>query len=233
MSSLACRVQELIEGEHIDTLLEGDTVPVLEVIEAMAAAETGALIAQACALGALAANAPAEMAGRLKAFGAHVGMAFQLVDDILGIWGDPETTGKPVYSDLRSCKKSLPVAAALAACGPDADRLRALYCRAAPFTDGELAEVAGLVEGAGGRRWAVEAAARAHAGAHGMPRVAGRRGPSGHCRPGHPAQPLTSGDTSKDGPRWPRPYARGARPCAYRGRGAGLPVRWPWRIWAM
>ena len=49
----------------------------------------------------------------LAAFGAHVGLAFQLVDDLLGIWGEPEVTGKPVRADLRARKKSLPVVAAL------------------------------------------------------------------------------------------------------------------------
>src|SRR6266481_3866429 len=46
-------------------------------------------------------------------FGRHFGRAFQLVDDLLGIWCNPKATGKPVYSDLISRKKSLPVAAAL------------------------------------------------------------------------------------------------------------------------
>ncbi len=45
----------------------------------------------------------------LAGFGAHVGLAFQLTDDLLGIWGAPEVTGKPVRADLRARKKSLPV----------------------------------------------------------------------------------------------------------------------------
>lgn len=46
-------------------------------------------------------------------FGVHLGLAFQHVDDLLRIWRDPEVIGKPVYSDLRCHKKSLPVVAAL------------------------------------------------------------------------------------------------------------------------
>ena len=57
-------------------------------------------------------RAPALAMG-LAAFGAHVGLAFQLPDDLLGIWGAPEVTGKPVRADLRARKKSLPVVAAL------------------------------------------------------------------------------------------------------------------------
>ena len=51
---------------------------------------------------------------RWREYGDHLGLAFQLVDDLLGIWGDPAVTGKPIWSDLRQRKKSLPVASALA-----------------------------------------------------------------------------------------------------------------------
>jgi geranylgeranyl diphosphate synthase type I len=45
----------------------------------------------------------------LRAFGHHLGMTFQMSDDILGIWGDPDKTGKPVGSDIARRKKSLPI----------------------------------------------------------------------------------------------------------------------------
>ena len=54
-----------------------------------------------------------EQVDRLREFGEHVGLAFQFVDDLLGIWGDPGVTGKAVYSDLVNRKKSLPVVATL------------------------------------------------------------------------------------------------------------------------
>ena len=76
--------------------------------------KTGALLGCACALGALFGGGDAG-AGRARcaASATALGLAFQLVDDLLGIWGDPAVTGKPVHSDLRSRKKSLPVVAAL------------------------------------------------------------------------------------------------------------------------
>ena len=55
----------------------------------------------------------------LAAFGAQAGLAFQLTDDLLGIWGAPEITGKPVRLDLPARKRSLPVVAALTS-GTDA-----------------------------------------------------------------------------------------------------------------
>ena len=60
----------------------------------------------------------------LGSYGGHLGMAFQLIDDLLGIWGLPEITGKPVYSDLRAAKKSLPVT-----CTEVVVRLRATLVR--------------------------------------------------------------------------------------------------------
>ena len=45
----------------------------------------------------------------LRDYGRHLGLAFQAIDDLLGIWGDPATTGKPAGSDLRQRKKSMPI----------------------------------------------------------------------------------------------------------------------------
>lgn len=151
---LTAAVQELIDGEYADTLLEErERVSVAECA-AMAAGKTGSLIAASCALGALAAGADAERVAHLRAFGAHVGAAFQLIDDLLGIWGDPARTGKPVYADLAARKKSLPVVAALAADGLAARELRELYAGRRPLSQQELQTAAELVDRAGGRTWA-------------------------------------------------------------------------------
>ena len=79
----------------------------------MAGDKTAALMACACTIGAVHVGAPPDAGDGLAEFGAHVGLAFQLTDDLLGIWGAPEVTGKPVRADLRARKKSLPVVAAL------------------------------------------------------------------------------------------------------------------------
>ena len=92
----------------------------------MAAGKTGALVSCSAAVGAVLAGAPADTVAALEAYGERVGLAFQLEDDLLGIWGDPAVTGKPALADLRARKKSLPVAAALATGGPAAGRLRRL-----------------------------------------------------------------------------------------------------------
>ncbi|MFC5290223.1 polyprenyl synthetase family protein [Actinokineospora guangxiensis] len=110
--------------------------------EGVAAAEhkTGALIAASVAMGA----------PGLRRFGERVGLAYQLVDDVLGIWGDPHATGKPVYADLDRGKKTLPVLAALASGTPAARELATAY-HGRVLTAADVVHVADLVERAGGR----------------------------------------------------------------------------------
>ncbi|MCM1965125.1 polyprenyl synthetase family protein [Streptomyces sp. G1] len=146
-------VQELIAGEFADSAAEKREAVTLEECVATAEAKTGSLIALSCVLGALAGGAGETKVGHLRSFGRHVGAAFQLTDDLLGIWGDPQITGKPHLSDLRSRKKSLPVVAALTAPGPAARELARLYQSPATHTEAELMQVAELVEVAGGRAW--------------------------------------------------------------------------------
>ncbi|MFE0457859.1 polyprenyl synthetase family protein [Kitasatospora sp. NPDC058965] len=145
---------DLVAGQGCDLAFEARSDVELEECLQMAAGKTASLLACACAVGALAAGAAPEQVDALRAFGHHLGLAFQLVDDLLGIWGDSRTTGKAVGADLRLRKKSLPVVAALAAEGPAADRLAELYHRAGALPDAEVVEAASLIERAGGRAWA-------------------------------------------------------------------------------
>ncbi|WP_433362889.1 family 2 encapsulin nanocompartment cargo protein polyprenyl transferase [Streptosporangium sp. CA-115845] len=146
-------IQELLEGQSADVAFEGrhDVGPA-ECL-GMAAGKTGALLGCACGLGALFGGGDPEQVEHLTAFGRDLGLAFQLVDDLLGIWGDPEVTGKPAHSDLRSRKKSIPVVAALTSGTPAGHELAGLYHRERPLSDTDLVRAAELVEVAGGRAW--------------------------------------------------------------------------------
>jgi len=161
---LAACVVELCAGQHADTAMERrgpDEVSLGECL-AMAEAKTGALLGCACALGALYAGAGDEDVEALDAFGREAGLAFQLIDDVIGIWGDPSRTGKPAGADLIARKKSLPVVAALASGTPAATELAKLYGVPCEGGDaGELERTVLAVERAGGRDWAqVQAADR-------------------------------------------------------------------------
>ncbi|MEO3812274.1 polyprenyl synthetase family protein [Sphaerisporangium sp. B11E5] len=146
--------RRLIAGQAADLEFERRTEVSLAECLRMSSDKTGALLSCACAAGALAAGAPPGLTGALAAFGAEAGLAFQLVDDLLGIWGTPETTGKPVLSDLRAGKKTLPVVAALTGGTPAGARLSGLLARPGPLPEDGLDEAARLVEEAGGRAWA-------------------------------------------------------------------------------
>ncbi len=95
--------------------------------------------------------ASSELVGPLSAFGLPLGEAFQLHDDLLGVFGDPETTGKPVGDDLREGKPTLLVALALAAIGGADTRLFAERLGAPDLSDSEVAEMQRLIESSGAR----------------------------------------------------------------------------------
>jgi geranylgeranyl diphosphate synthase, type I len=149
---LSHAVQNLIDGQSAD--LGFETRPSVSVAECIRMSEhkTGALLGCACALGAVFGGGQRQVA-LLREFGHHLGLAFQHADDLLGIWGSPEATGKPVHSDLSSRKKSLPVVAALASQTPAARELAALFEKSDALSASELAHAARLVEAAGGRAW--------------------------------------------------------------------------------
>ncbi|MFG2871331.1 family 2 encapsulin nanocompartment cargo protein polyprenyl transferase [Streptomyces sp. NPDC048338] len=157
---LAACVIEICAGQQADCAFEqrAPSEVSLEECLAMATAKTGALLGCACALGALYAGAGAEEVAAMDAFGREAGLAFQLIDDLIGIWGDPDRTGKPAGADLAAHKKSLPVVAALASGSPAGEELAALYAR--PTLDAfAVRAAAGAVERAGGRDWAQAEAA--------------------------------------------------------------------------
>lgn len=151
---LAASTRRLIAGQLADLAFETRRDVTLSECLQMAADKTAALLSCAASIGAVLANTPADLTLRLAQFGEHLGVGYQLIDDILGIWGSPEATGKPVLSDLRAKKKSLPVVAALTSSTAAGERLAALYLTDAQLTDAQLAEAADLVQQAGGRAWA-------------------------------------------------------------------------------
>ncbi|MFF5428173.1 MULTISPECIES: polyprenyl synthetase family protein [unclassified Streptomyces] len=165
---LTTATRKLIDGQAQDISYEHrERVTVEECLE-MEGNKTGALLACAVSIGAVLGGADDRTADKLEEFGYHLGLAFQAVDDLLGIWGDPEATGKQTWSDLRQRKKSLPVVAALAAGGEASERLARLLAEDAKsnefdsFSEEDFAYRAALIEEAGGREWTSEEARRQH-----------------------------------------------------------------------
>ncbi|MFJ8632172.1 polyprenyl synthetase family protein [Streptomyces sp. NPDC093568] len=178
---LSVALQDLVRGQADDLLLAARPWTGPERVRpdeyrTMAEHKTGALLGCAAALGALLGGAPPATVSALDRAGRHLGVAFQIVDDLLGIWGDPAVTGKPVYGDLRERKKTFPVLAALDA--PAAGRLPALL-----ESDADPGEVAAHLERAGGREAALAEARRHVAAVEGaLADVALEAAPAGELR---------------------------------------------------
>lgn len=148
---LSAALADLVRGQADDLLFasrpwSGERRVRPAEYRTMAERKTGALLGCALALGALLGGASPATAAALDRAGRHLGTAFQVADDVLGIWGDPAVTGKPVHGDLRERKKTLPLLLALDSPGPAAGRLAALL-----ETAGDPARAAALVERTGAR----------------------------------------------------------------------------------
>ena len=112
--------------------------------------KTAALIAASIEAGALLATDDDEVIARYRGFGWALGLAFQLNDDLLGIWGAEQATGKEP-TDIARHKKTLPVIYAFEHAGPeDRERLAVLYGRDEP-TNGEVEETIAILERTGAR----------------------------------------------------------------------------------
>jgi geranylgeranyl diphosphate synthase, type I len=142
--------QAMIAGQAEDMAFEQRPSLSVEDCLHMEAGKTAALLSCAAALGAILAGAPASTVDALADFGRHVGIAFQAVDDVLGIWGEPAVTGKPVGNDLRQHKKTLPIAIALARGAGLPEGLEALL--ESRLSDADVNEAARLLDQCGARQ---------------------------------------------------------------------------------
>lgn len=147
----------MIAGQYMDmSFNHRGTVGVEECWE-MVSRKTGALLAHASAVGAILADAPPPTVEALRRFGQELGLCFQVIDDLLGIWGEPSVTGKPAGNDLRERKKSIPVAVALSSGTGAGELLADLYAQE-HLNEEDIARAADLVEEAGGRTATAQAA---------------------------------------------------------------------------
>jgi geranylgeranyl diphosphate synthase type I len=157
---LSAAVRRLIAGQAADIAFESRTDVTLDECLTMARDKTAALLSCSATLGAILCGGPEELTLGLALYGDRLGLAFQLTDDLLGIWGEPAVTGKPVLADLRERKKSVPVVRALTAGVPASEKLRDLYATPGDLSDTDLATAAALIEETGARDWTTKQADR-------------------------------------------------------------------------
>lgn len=150
----------LCEGQYIDiaTSERDEIVPVSLYLD-MIGRKTAALVSASVEAGALLATDDEETIERYRRLGWALGIAFQLNDDLLGIWGEPTATGKEP-SDIAKHKKTLPVLYAFENASPEDRALLAeIYRRPQPLPT-DLADAIAVLERAGAREYTRGAARR-------------------------------------------------------------------------
>jgi len=114
VSNLARACCDVCEGQVLDiTMAQSKSMPNESLYIKMIEKKTSSLFIASCAMGAISANRPEIDVRRLSTFGKNLGIAFQIIDDLIGVTGDPKLTKKPVGNDIREGKKSLPILMAI------------------------------------------------------------------------------------------------------------------------
>ena len=158
----------LTYGQYLDIAFESrQRVSVDEYLH-MISGKTAALIGASAAMGAILAGRDANTVAHYETFGQELGLAFQIEDDVLGIWGHEALTGKSAESDVATRKKSLPAVYAL----ERSEKLRALYAAREVDVPAAIAEM----DAVGARTFAGQAAREHLERAMGALRASGASG---------------------------------------------------------
>jgi heptaprenyl diphosphate synthase len=121
--------------------------------------KTALLMAISCQLGALVCQAPPKLVNQLYLYGYYVGMAFQMIDDVLDFTGTEKVLGKPAGSDIKQGNVTLPVVYALHQ-QSEVDTAPVIAYLQTKGQEGELAEVLEIIKRAGGIEYTTELAKR-------------------------------------------------------------------------
>lgn len=143
-----------LDGQMADAAFEKRQNVSLTECLSMVEGKAGALMGCSAGIGALAGGSDLQRATYFRDFGFHLGMAYQLIDDSLALWGDPSVTGKPVGGDIQRRKKSTAVIAAMTSDTAAGRKLMGLYANSSPFSTAEVTLARRLVEESGAREWA-------------------------------------------------------------------------------
>jgi geranylgeranyl diphosphate synthase type I len=155
LSLLQDAIVRMIDGQWHDLTFESRSDVSTDEYVSMIAGKTGAMLAVPLAIGATLAGATAKQADALRTWGERVGLAFQIWDDHLGIWGEPNLTGKSNSNDILRKKKTLPIIHGLA--GSARPTIERVYQRPEP-TPADIESVVSALNEAGSSSFTRETA---------------------------------------------------------------------------
>jgi len=141
----------LCAGQHRDLAAAEHPHVSRDAYLAMIEGKTASLLAACCGIGALLGGADGATIAGLEEFGRQLGLAFQIRDDLLGVWGNTAETGKPARDDLRAGKRSYPVVAALESASEDDRRMLLALLERAAHDEEAIAAASALLERLGAR----------------------------------------------------------------------------------
>ncbi len=154
-------ILRICEGQHLDITGEGR----FDITEAryltMIRCKTAALIQAATGLGARLATDNEASIAAMSTFGEALGLAFQMQDDVLDIWGDPQHTGKPFAIDLLQPKLSLPVVHAYTHAGEERAVIERIY-RQERVEEDDIQTLLAILDAAGSQAYVTALANREH-----------------------------------------------------------------------
>jgi octaprenyl-diphosphate synthase len=150
----------MTEGQVMETLKIGDTSLTGAEYQQIIRQKTAALFGACCYIGGVLGGLPAERSEGLRRFGITFGSAFQLVDDALDFTGKEQSLGKPVGSDLREGKVTLPVIITMQHAMPDEAALISRFVRGDDQSPEAFQTIAGLVQKYNGIEYALREAER-------------------------------------------------------------------------
>lgn len=139
---------QLTRGQYLDMAFETENQVSISRYWEMVGGKTASLLAASAELGALCAGADELLRKGYRTFGWNLGLAFQALDDLLGIWGDEAELGKSTSSDLTTGKKTLPVLYGLEQQGEFSQRWLA-----GPISPNEAFQAAQMLEKDGAREY--------------------------------------------------------------------------------
>lgn len=141
----------MAEGEVLQAAVAHNLDIRMETYEEVIERKTARFLAGCCETGGMLGGADAAEAASLRAYGHHLGMAFQIADDLLDLLGDPRKTGKPRGLDLRDGRVTLPLIYTLQAADPETrGTLYAILSQTEEITDADIAVVTEIITRYGG-----------------------------------------------------------------------------------